>query len=70
MQSIKDSIIWLSGKKTYMLCGITILGLWASYFQGAIDLQNATEGTIAALTGMTMRAAVDKSGPNPPQQGS
>ena len=67
MNSIKTAVIWLNGKKTYILCGVTIAGLWASYFQGAIDLQHATEGTMAALTGMSMRAAVQKSGPNPPQ---
>jgi hypothetical protein len=60
-------LIWLSGKKTYIICLCTIAGLWGSYLQGAVDLQNAMEGTVAALTGMSMRAAVAKSGPNPPQ---
>lgn len=61
-------LIWLSGKKTYALCILTIAGLWGSYFQGAIDLQNAIEGTVAACTGMSMRAAVAKSGPTTPPQ--
>jgi hypothetical protein len=60
-------LIWLSGKKTYIICLCTIAGLWGSYLQGAIDLQNALEGTVAAATGMSMRAAVAKSGPTPPQ---
>jgi hypothetical protein len=60
-------LIWLSGKKTYIICLCTIAGLWGSYLQGAVDLQNTIEGTVAALGGMSMRAAVAKSGPTPPQ---
>jgi hypothetical protein len=60
-------LIWLSGKKTYAICLLTIAGLWGSYFQGTVDLQNAIEGTVAAMTGMSMRVAVAKSGPTPPQ---
>lgn len=57
-------LTWLNGKKTYIICLFTIAGLWGSYLQGAIDLQNTLEGTVAALTGMSMRHAVQKSGPS------
>lgn len=60
---MQNLLEWLSGKKTYLLCLGTMIGLWTTYFQGAIDLQHAIDGTVLALGGMTMRAAVTKSGP-------
>lgn len=60
MQNILD---WLDGKKTYLVCALVIAGAWGAYFQGAADLQHTIDATEAALAGMTMRAAVAKSGP-------
>lgn len=53
----------LSGRKTYFLCFAAIVAAWASYLQNSLSLQDAIQATFAALAGMSMRAAVQKSGP-------
>lgn len=54
---------WLSGKKTYFLCFAAIVAAWAAYLQHTLSMQDAVQATFAALGGMSMRAAVQKSGP-------
>ena len=59
---MQNILVWLNGKKTYFLCFAAIVAAWAAYLQNSISLQDATQATFAALGGMTMRAAVQKSG--------
>lgn len=60
---MNNALVWLSGKKTYFLCFAAIVTAWASEMQGTISPQEAIQATFAALTGMTLRAGITKSGP-------
>lgn len=62
MDKLTALLGWLSGKKTYFLCFAAIVAAWASYLNGAMSEKEAIEATFTALTGMSMRAAVAKSG--------
>ena len=59
LDKIKDLV---SGKKTYILMVISIIGTIVAWSQGAIDTVKAVELIIAAITGVTLRAGVTKSG--------
>lgn len=59
MQRIKD---FLSGKKTYLVCAVAILSALAAYSQDQVTLVQMVEAILAAITGMTLRSAVQKSG--------
>ena len=63
LKTIQD---FLSGRKTYLVLIISILGTLLAWSQGTMDTMKAIEAIIAAITGMTMRAAITKSGPPTP----
>lgn len=48
----------LSGKKTYITCGLAILVIVCDYLMGNISLSNAVIGILGAAAGMTLRAGV------------
>ena len=60
LSKIKD---FLSGKKTYITAVIAILGAIVAWTSGDIKIAEAIKLIIAAITAMTMRAAVTKSAP-------
>lgn len=61
---------YLKGKKTYVTAFLAILTAVGSYVLGEIALQDLIEAVFAALTAMTIRAAIAKSTPEEdPMQG-
>jgi len=48
----------LSGYKTYILGGVTIIGAIAAYLVGDTSLADAIQLAITAALGMTVRAGV------------
>ena len=58
LKQIKE---FISGYKTYIVCGTTILGLLVAYSEGAITAIELYQGIAAAIAGITIRAAVTKS---------
>ena len=61
--AIRDA---LSGKKTYIVAGISILGVWFAYFSGydfngaehALTLKQAAGLTLDAILAVTIRAGI------------
>jgi hypothetical protein len=51
----------LAGKKTYIVCIVTIIGIAADYLMGNINLQNAIIGVIGASAGITFRLGMSVS---------
>lgn len=62
MQAILD---FLSGKKTYLLMLAAIFTAIAGLANGDITIVQTIEAVFAAVGGMTIRAAITKSGPTP-----
>lgn len=58
----------ISGKKTYIIMVITIIGTIVAWSQGQIDTQKAIELILAAIAGVTLRAGITKSGVCPPEE--
>ena len=56
----------ISGKKTYILMVLSIIGTIVAWSQNQIDTTKAIELIIASITGITMRGAITKSGPTCP----
>ncbi len=57
---------WLSGKKTYLVAALAILGAIVAYANGNMDLTQAISAIVAAILACTMRAGVMKSAGEPP----
>ena len=66
----KESVMfsWLEGKKTYLLAAATILGAISTYLAGAITFMQLVEAVMAALTAMSLRAGITKSGIPPKKE--
>lgn len=62
MQSLKA---FLGGKKTYLLAGVSLLGILIAWSGGEMDNLHAIEAAVAAVMAMTFRAAIAK-GPAAP----
>ena len=60
LNKIKD---FLSGKKSYLVCTIAILGAVVAWASGEIKIAEMVKIIIAAITAMTMRAGITKSTP-------
>jgi hypothetical protein len=52
---------YLKGKKTYVTAFLAIVAAVGSYLLDEIPMQNMIEAIFAALTAMTIRAAITKS---------
>lgn len=55
---------WLSGKKTYIVCLMGIIAAIAAWSQGELDNAKTAEAIFAAIMAATLRAGVQKSGPD------
>ena len=53
---------WLKYKKTYIVCAAAILTAIGTYLGGGMDLGQLVTAIFAAITAMTMRAGITKSG--------
>lgn len=62
LSKIREAI---SGKKTYLLGLAAIATVLVAWSAGDIDNITAIQSLFAAIGGMTIRAAVSKSGPMP-----
>lgn len=49
-----------SGYKTYIVCGLAIITAGAGYLDGDLTAQAAIAAVFAAVSGMTVRAAIAK----------
>ena len=54
---------YLKGKKTYVTAFLAIVAAVGSYVLDEIPMQDMIEAIFAALTAMTIRAAIAKSAP-------
>ena len=59
LKKIKD---FISGYKTYFICLIAIVGALVAWSEGAMSTVELYQAIVAALAGITIRAAVTKSG--------
>ena len=55
--------VFLSNKKTYLVCAGAIITAAIAWANGAIDTTMFIKYIFEALAGMTVRAAITKSGP-------
>lgn len=55
---IKSIYSWFQGKRTYILAGGSIVGLWWGVYTGSITPHDAIEGTVAALGLGSLRAGI------------
>lgn len=51
---------WLQGKKTYIVCTVTILGVVVAWADGAMQTSEALLAIAAALGGVTMKAGIER----------
>ena len=57
------ALIWLRGKKTYVVAAAAILTAFSAYLSDKIDIQALVAALFAAIAAMTMRAGVKKAEP-------
>jgi hypothetical protein len=53
-------ILWLQGKKTYFVAASAILTAFVAYLNNSISLTDFVSAAFAAITSMTLRAAIAK----------
>ena len=49
---------WLTGKKTYIVAGVSILAAWVGVWAGTVTFDAALQLTQTALLGSTLRAGI------------
>ena len=59
MSAIRDS---LSGKKTYLVAAVAIIGSVVAWLDGSIDMPTLAQSITAAILAATIRAGITKSG--------
>lgn len=57
LKKIKD---FISGYKTYIVCGVAIISAVAAWSEGAISIVELYQAIIAAIAGITLRAGMKK----------
>lgn len=52
-------IVWLKGKKTYLLCAAAITYALLGWYLGRLEPMQVLDAIWAALTGMSLRAGME-----------
>lgn len=58
MNNLTATITWLEGKKTYLVCAITVLSALLAFLNHQIDGFQLGEAVLAAIGGATIRHGV------------
>lgn len=57
---MKKAKEFLSGKKTYLICVATIIGIVVAWSQDTMTTQDAILGIVAAVAGITAKAGITR----------
>lgn len=68
MNKLAQFWLWLRGKKTYVVCVVSMLGVWYNVYLGTMTVHDAWQATETAIIGLTLRHAI--SAPDSPTASS